>query len=107
MQDNNVHTVGDLQYLVPSLSTNTITSRDAIYLNIRGQGISAASLPGVMMYLNEVPVPLTSNVGTAAGVVLGDAGAVEEGPAFLAVFDVALLLEDTDSGENGSVSERR
>jgi hypothetical protein len=36
----------------------------------------------------------------AAGVVLGDAGAVEEGSALLAVLDVALLLEDADGGED-------
>jgi hypothetical protein len=42
----------------------------------------------------------------AAGVVLGYAWAVEEGATLLAVFDVALLLEDTDGGEDGGVGER-
>jgi hypothetical protein len=36
----------------------------------------------------------------AAGVVLGDAGAVEEGAALLAVVDVAFLLQDADGGED-------
>ena len=42
----------------------------------------------------------------AAGFLLGDAGAVEEGSAFLAVADVALLLEDADGGEDGVVGQR-
>ena len=43
----------------------------------------------------------------AAGLLLGDAGAVEKGPALLAMPDVALLFEDANGGEDGGVGERR
>ena len=42
----------------------------------------------------------------AARFLLGYAGAVEEGSTFLAVADVALLLEDADGGEDGVVGQR-
>jgi hypothetical protein len=43
----------------------------------------------------------------AAGIVFGYAGAVEEGAAFQAVLHVALLLKDTDGGEDRGVGEGR
>lgn len=67
LQDNNVKTLGDLQYLVPSLSATTGLSRDAINVGIRGQASGGTtSLPGVVAYLNEVPIP-TDRDGNLAG----------------------------------------
>jgi iron complex outermembrane recepter protein len=67
LQQNNVQTIGDLQYLVPSLSVSTALSRDALNVSIRAQGSnSVSSLPGVVAYLNEVPIP-TDRDGNLAG----------------------------------------
>jgi len=41
----------------------------------------------------------------AAGFVLSDEGAVDEGAPFLTVVDVAFLLEDADSGQDGVVGQ--
>lgn len=57
LQDNNVQTLNDLTYLVPSLS-GTTNIPNAVRLSLRGQGESGnAAQPGVIMYLNEVPIP--------------------------------------------------
>jgi iron complex outermembrane recepter protein len=57
LAENNVQTIQDLQYLVPSLSTSTATPNEA-RLSIRGQGASGGNgSPGVAVYLNEVLVP--------------------------------------------------
>jgi iron complex outermembrane receptor protein len=67
LQQNNVQTIGDLQYLVPSLSASTALTRDALNVSIRAQGSnSVSSLPGVVAYLNEVPIP-TDQDGNLAG----------------------------------------
>jgi iron complex outermembrane receptor protein len=67
LQDNNAQTIGDLQYLVPSMSARTGLTRDAVTVSIRGQGSNSSSaLPGVVAYLNEVPIP-TNNGGELAG----------------------------------------
>jgi iron complex outermembrane recepter protein len=67
LQDNNVQTLGDLQSLVPSMTTSTGFTRDAITVSIRGQGQNPTSgLPGVVAYLNEVPIP-TVIAGDLAG----------------------------------------
>ncbi len=42
----------------------------------------------------------------AACLLLGDAGAVNEGAALLPVLHVAFLLEDTDSGEDRVIGQR-
>jgi iron complex outermembrane receptor protein len=64
LQDNNIQTLGDLQYLVPSLSAGSGLDRNQLGVSIRGQGTNyangVASLPAVVSYLNEVPIP---NVG--------------------------------------------
>lgn len=68
LQDNNVHTIGDLQYLVPSMSAISVYSRDAVNVSIRGQQTSGiSSIPAVVSYLNEVPIPSSSNGDLAGG----------------------------------------
>jgi iron complex outermembrane receptor protein len=58
LQQNNIVTVGDLEHLVPSLSTSAGFTRDSLNITIRGQGLSGlAGLPAVVAYLNEVPLP--------------------------------------------------
>jgi iron complex outermembrane recepter protein len=67
LDDNNIQTIGDLQYLVPSLSSNNALTRDAINVQIRGQGSNSVSAqPAVVAYLNEVPIP-TDQDGNLAG----------------------------------------
>lgn len=57
LQDSNVQTLNDLTYLVPSLS-GTTNIPNAVRLALRGQGESGnAAQAGVIMYLNEVPIP--------------------------------------------------
>jgi iron complex outermembrane receptor protein len=59
LRENNVLSVGDLQYLVPSMSGSySDNGRTALDINIRGQGQSSNSAePAVIAYLNEVPIP--------------------------------------------------
>ena len=69
MQDNNITTIQDIQFLVPSLtaSTGNVGQRDSLNVAIRGQGYgSIAGQPAVAMYLNEVPIP-TDYDGQIAG----------------------------------------
>jgi iron complex outermembrane receptor protein len=69
LQDNNIQTLADLQYLVPSMSADagSTFTRDTVNLSIRGQGRnSLISQPGVLVYLNEVPIP-NDNFGDFAG----------------------------------------
>ncbi|MET0657762.1 MAG: TonB-dependent receptor [Steroidobacteraceae bacterium] len=67
LRENNVQTLSDLQYLVPSMSSTSGLTRDALNLGIRGQGTNGISgLPGVIAYLNEVPIP-TDKDGNLAG----------------------------------------
>jgi iron complex outermembrane receptor protein len=67
LQDNNIQTIGDLQYLVPSMSAGAVSTRDAVNVLIRGQGANAfGGQPGVVSYLNEVPLPVDS-LGSLAG----------------------------------------
>lgn len=62
LNQNNISSVEDLQYYVPSLS-ETGQRRDALAVSIRGQGSSGySSLPGVLIYVNEVPTPV-DNLG--------------------------------------------
>jgi iron complex outermembrane receptor protein len=59
LQDNNVLTIGDLQYLVPSMSADTTAGRDSVSVSIRGQGQTKVQGPaGVVSYINEVPIPV-------------------------------------------------
>src|ERR1700691_21695 len=58
LNQNNIESVQDLQYYVPSLSEPR-QRRDAMGVSIRAQGSSGySSLPGVLIYLNEVPTPV-------------------------------------------------
>jgi iron complex outermembrane receptor protein len=71
MQDNNVHTLQDIQMLVPSLtvSSGNAGSKDAANVTIRGQGWSSlggGASTAVAMYLNEVPI-VTDWAGLLAG----------------------------------------
>lgn len=69
IQDNNIATIQDVQYLVPSLtvSTSNVGQRDSANVAIRGQGYgSIAGQPAVAMYLNEVPI-VTDHDGSIAG----------------------------------------
>jgi iron complex outermembrane recepter protein len=62
LNQNNISSVEDLQYYVPSLS-ETGQRRDALAVSIRGQGSSGySSLPGVLIYVDEVPTPV-DNLG--------------------------------------------
>jgi iron complex outermembrane receptor protein len=62
LNQNNIESIQDLQYYVPSLS-ETGQRRDAMAVSIRGQGSSGySSLPGVIVYVNEVPTPV-DNLG--------------------------------------------
>jgi iron complex outermembrane recepter protein len=57
LRDNNIQTVTDLQYVIPSLSAATNAPNEA-RLNLRGQGVSGNSgQAGVVMFFNEVPIP--------------------------------------------------
>jgi iron complex outermembrane receptor protein len=68
LQDNNVQTLADLQYLVPSMSSTSVYSRDAVNISIRGQETSGiSSIPAVVSLLNEVPIPASSNGDLAGG----------------------------------------
>jgi iron complex outermembrane receptor protein len=69
LQANNITTVQDVQYLVPSMTVTTgnVGQRDSANVAIRGQGYgSIAGQPAVAMYLNEVPIP-TDFDGQLAG----------------------------------------
>jgi iron complex outermembrane receptor protein len=69
LKDNNVQTIGGLQYLVPSMSMNaSVLTRDAFNVSIRGQGAGTlSSQPGVVAYLNDVPIPAADSQGDLAG----------------------------------------
>ena len=67
IQQNNIQTIEDLQYLVPSMSTTSSFSRDETLLSIRGQEPSETSnIQAVVTYQNEVPIPTTIS-GVASG----------------------------------------
>src|SRR5258706_2014244 len=51
---NNVQTIQDLQYLVPSLSLSN-NAPNQVGLSVRGQGVRGVQA-GVTMFLNEVPL---------------------------------------------------
>ena len=68
LKENNIQTIGDLQYLVPSMSASTFSTRDSVNLSIRGQGTSGPSgTPGVVAYINEVPIPVDQEGDLAGG----------------------------------------
>ena len=69
LQENNIQTFGNLQYLVPAMSAMaSVLTRDAVNLSIRGQGANTlSSVPGVVSYINEVPIPTVTPQGDLAG----------------------------------------
>lgn len=68
LDENNVTTIGSLQYLVPSLSVAGTLNRDTVNVAIRGQGSNGTSgLPGVIAYLNDVPIPTDLDGNLAGG----------------------------------------
>jgi iron complex outermembrane receptor protein len=69
LQENNVTSLLQLQYLVPSMSADAVTYRDIPTFSIRGVGASiAGGAPGVVTYLNEIPISApAAGVGTAGG----------------------------------------
>lgn len=69
LQDNNVITLSDLQYLVPSMTaTSAYFNRDSVNVSIRGQGTNRFNgSPGVVAYINEVPIPLGAQSDLAGG----------------------------------------
>jgi iron complex outermembrane recepter protein len=68
LQNNNIQVLEDLHYLVPSLLTSMHANREEAEVSIRGQGPgSQNSTPGVVMYLNEVPVVTSFDGGQPGG----------------------------------------
>lgn len=69
LQDNNVFTLSDLQHLVPSMTaTSAYFNRDSVNVSIRGQGTNRfGGRPGVVSYINEVPIPLGPQSDLAGG----------------------------------------
>jgi iron complex outermembrane recepter protein len=69
LQNNNVVNLIDLQHLVPSLSTiSAIHNRDSVNVSIRGQGSNTfGGAPGVVSYLNDVPIPGLTDGELAGG----------------------------------------
>ena len=57
------------------------------------------------MRISEEAAEEVANFG-AAGLMLGHTGFVYEGAPLLPMIDVALLLEDSDRGEDGVVGQR-
>src|SRR5258706_10886948 len=69
IRDNNIATLEDIQWLVPSLSVSSsnVGSRDGANISIRGQGWgSFGTTPAVVMYFNDVAIP-TDQKGVTAG----------------------------------------
>src|ERR1700693_4833245 len=67
IQANSIHSIGDLQILVPSMTAPTGLDRDSVAVTIRGQGTNGVSAPGVVTYINEVPIPTDHEGGLAGG----------------------------------------
>jgi iron complex outermembrane recepter protein len=57
LEENNVTSLLQLQYLVPSMSAYTVSYRDIPTFSIRGLGASVGGdAPAVVTYLNEIPI---------------------------------------------------
>lgn len=57
LRERNVTSLADLQHQAPALSSGSYNSSDALSVSIRGVGQGTnASPPGVVLYVNEVPV---------------------------------------------------
>jgi iron complex outermembrane receptor protein len=83
LQQNNVQSLDDLQSLVPSMSLNhsTLAASDNLGVSIRGQGRNPAG-EGVVVYLNEAPIPDIDNLFVGGPGMLFDLENVQvlEGP---------------------------
>lgn len=66
LRNNNVVTVENLRQLVPSMATSSLLSPDEINIGVRGQTASNYR-PGVILYLNEVPLPADGSGNVAGG----------------------------------------
>src|SRR6185312_10862411 len=62
--EKRIATAQDLQKFVPSLVISSSDVRDANNYTLRGQGSTVGAGPGVVVYFDEVPLPL--NISTFA-----------------------------------------
>ena len=69
LRQQNVTNVQDLQASVPSLviGANGSASRETETPTLRGQGATFQASPGVVMYLNEVPLPAPNTLSQQGG----------------------------------------
>ena len=69
LQQQNITQAQDLQASVPSLvvGNNGASNREAQVLTIRGQGSTYQASPGVVVYLNEVPLPAAISANQQGG----------------------------------------
>ncbi|WP_150294313.1 TonB-dependent receptor [Sphingobium estronivorans] len=69
LRERDVTSVQGLQNQVPSLTIqpNGQSSRDVMSPSIRGQGASFQGSPGVVIYLNEVPLPIAYTLSQQGG----------------------------------------
>src|SRR5882672_6915702 len=72
LEANNVNSYQELQYLVPSLSVNA-NAPGQCQFSLRGQGVSGNSgKPGVILYVNEIPVPDVNGIQSCGPGLLFD-----------------------------------
>ena len=69
LQQQNITQAQNLQATVPSLvvGTNGVPAREAQSFTIRGQGATFQASPGVVVYLNEVPLPAAISLPQQGG----------------------------------------
>jgi iron complex outermembrane receptor protein len=69
LQQQNITTAQDLQSTVPSLviGASGQPSRDTQTFTLRGQGATFQASPGVVVYLNEVPLPAPTSLNQQGG----------------------------------------
>lgn len=69
LRERSIHDVQGLQSQVPSLvvAPNGQASRDVMSPSIRGQGASYQGSPGVVVYMNEVPLPIAYSLNQQGG----------------------------------------
>lgn len=69
LRERSIHDVQGLQSQVPSLvvAPNGQASRDVMSPSIRGQGASFQGSPGVVVYMNEVPLPIAYSLSQQGG----------------------------------------
>jgi iron complex outermembrane receptor protein len=72
LEENNVGSLLQLQYLVPSMSAYTVSYRDLPTFSIRGLGASiGGGAPAVVTYLNEIPIAAPASLLGAVGSLNG------------------------------------